>query len=77
MSDESFIQTIVSNSHLADRITGDDLRLTIWDRPLPPYPATLTLEDLGTLRASHKHFARKFDVNVDVTILDVLDAERR
>jgi hypothetical protein len=71
--DESFIQTIVSNSHLASRVTGDDLKLTVWDRLTPPYPAILTLDDLDMLRASDKLFARKFDVRVDETILRALD----
>jgi hypothetical protein len=74
--DESFIQTVMSNSHLAERITGDDLRFAIWDRPLPPYPATLAVEDVDMLRASDKHFARKFDPHVDSAILEVLDAWR-
>jgi hypothetical protein len=71
--DESFIQTIVSNSRLADMVTGDDLRLVIWDRPLPPYPATLTIDDLDTLLTSNKFFARKFNARTDATVLQALD----
>ena len=71
--DESFIQTIVSNSSLARRVTGDNLRIAIWGRPLPPYPATLTMDDQDLLRASSEHFARKFDPRVDSRILDWLD----
>ena len=74
--DEAFVQTILSNSHLAERITGDDLRIVVWGRPLPPYPATLTMDDRDMLRASHKHFARKFDPNIDSRILDLLDKWR-
>jgi hypothetical protein len=69
--DESFFQTIVSNSHLAERVTGDNLRLIIWDRPLPPYPAILTLGDLDA--ASDKLFARKFDERTDQPVLQALD----
>jgi hypothetical protein len=74
--DESFIQTIVSNSHLADRVTGDDLRLVVWDRPEPPYPATLGLNDLAMLESSPKLFARKFDFKFDARVLQALDQRR-
>lgn len=74
--DESFIQTVVSNSFLAGAVTGENLRVAIWGRPQPPYPATLTLDDQELLRTSNKHFARKFDPKVDSRILDVLDSWR-
>jgi len=74
--DESFIQTVVSNSSLAGRVSGDNLRIAIWGRPLPPYPATLTMDDQDLLRSSSRHFARKFDPKVDSRILDVLDKWR-
>lgn len=74
--DESFIQTIVSNSSLAGRVSGENLRIAVWGRPLPPYPATLTMDDQDLLRSSHRHFARKFNPAVDSRILDVLDGWR-
>jgi hypothetical protein len=74
--DESFIQTIVSNSGFADHVTGDNLRIAVWGRPQPPYPATLTMDDRKMLRSSHQHFARKFNPNVDSGILDLLDRWR-
>jgi hypothetical protein len=75
--DESFVQTIVSNSGLAGRITGDNLRIAVWGRPMPPYPATLTMGDQDLLRTSHEHFARKFDPQIDSRILDRLDEWRQ
>jgi hypothetical protein len=75
--DESFIQCILSNSPLQDRICNDDLRVIIWDRPTPPYPATLMLEDLDLLLASNKLFARKFDWQLSGPVLDALDARHR
>jgi Core-2/I-Branching enzyme len=75
--DESFIQSAVSNSSLAARVTGDNLRVAIWGRPHPPYPATLTIDDQDMLRESTRHFARKFDPRVDSQILDLLDEWRR
>lgn len=71
--DESFIQSIISNSYLANRVTGNDLRFVVWDRPRPPYPAILTMRDLDQLLASDKLFARKVDANVDRNLLDALD----
>jgi hypothetical protein len=71
--DEAFIQIILSNSYLADRITGDSLRFSIWDRPNPPYPAILGIGDLDVLLTSHKLFARKFDMTRDSGIFDALD----
>jgi hypothetical protein len=74
--DESFIQTVVSNSSFAARVTGDNLRIAVWGRPQPPYPATLTVNDQELLRSSNSHFARKFDPKVDSQILDLLDQWR-
>ncbi len=71
--DESFIQTILANSPLAHRITGHHRRLIIWDRPVPPYPAILKMDDLEMLLASDNLFARKFDPKMDAGILDALD----
>jgi hypothetical protein len=71
--DESFIQTILSNSKLQGQITGDEIRLVVWDRPDPPYPATLKIEDLELILSSKKLFGRKFDSSKDAAILDALD----
>ena len=70
--DEMVIQTILSNSRFAERVAGDDLRLTIWDRPSPPYPAVLTSADLDLLLSSQKLYARKFDVQTDPLVLQAL-----
>ncbi len=74
--DEFAVQTVLSNSRFADRITGDDLRLAIWDRPTPPYPATLKCADIGCLVASDKLFARKFDTETDAEVFDQIDRHR-
>jgi hypothetical protein len=71
--DEAYIQTVISNSHFADHVVQDDLRVIIWDRPQPPYPATLTLDDLDMLSSSPKLFARKFDLNKCPEIYKALD----
>ncbi|HZO49359.1 MAG TPA: beta-1,6-N-acetylglucosaminyltransferase [Gaiellaceae bacterium] len=70
--DELLFQTIVMNSHLADTVVRDHLRYIDWSRD--PAPATLGATDLPALLASGKLLARKFDVAVDESILDLLDA---
>jgi hypothetical protein len=71
--DESFVQTIISNSLFSSRVTGSDHRVIIWDRLAPPYPATLKISDMDMLLKSDCLFARKFDARVDQTVLDALD----
>jgi hypothetical protein len=71
--DETFIQTILSNSDFAKHVTGDNLRLIVWDRPKPPYPAILIKDDLSMLLSTTKLFARKFDCRIDADILQALD----
>jgi hypothetical protein len=72
--DESYFQTVVAASPFADRAAGDDLTFAIWDRPVPPYPATLATRDLDSLSSSEKLFARKFDMTVDAAVLDLIDS---
>jgi hypothetical protein len=69
--DEIFFQTILLNSMLRDTIVNDNLRYIDWTRGRRP--AILDIRDLEALRASPKLFARKFDVNQDEMILDLID----
>jgi hypothetical protein len=69
--DESFFQTILVNSQLADSIVNDNLRYIEWP---PRGPAILTSADLPKLWASGKLFARKFDLEVDPHVLNEIDA---
>jgi hypothetical protein len=75
--DEVFVQTILGNSPFAASIVQDDLRFAIWDRPQPPFPATLTSADMPVLAASEKHFARKFDFDTHPHLADEIDAALR
>jgi hypothetical protein len=70
--DESFFQSIVSNSPFKDRIVSDDLRYADWDNPNPSYPRTLETTDFDRLVASSKLFARKFD-DRSLDLLDLID----
>jgi Core-2/I-Branching enzyme len=69
--DEIFFQTIVLNSPLAKTIVNDHLRYIDWARG--PRPALLETRDFEALARSPKLFARKFDVEHDAEILDLID----
>lgn len=75
MPEESYFQTVVSNSPFAGRIVQDDLKFAIWDRPDPPRPADLGVGDLEALTRSSMLFARKFNPAFDPAIFDVIDRE--
>jgi core-2/I-Branching enzyme len=59
--DESFFQSIISNSPFRARIVSDDLRYADWENPNPLYPRTLDSDDFERLMSSPKLIARKFD----------------
>ena len=61
LPDESFFQSIISNSPFRARIVSDDLRYTDWENPNPLYPRTLDSDDFERLMSSPKLIARKFD----------------
>lgn len=69
--DEVFFQTILMSSELADSIINDNLRYIDWTRG--HRPAILGTDDLEALRTSPKLFARKFDVEEDEEVLDLID----
>jgi Core-2/I-Branching enzyme len=69
--DEIFFHTILLSSDLRDTIVDDNLRYIDWTQGRRP--AILRARDLEALRASPKLFARKFDMNQDETVLDLID----
>jgi hypothetical protein len=69
--DEVFFQTILMSSELAESIVNDNLRYIDWTRG--HRPAILGTDDLEALRTSPKLFARKFDVQQDEEVLDLID----
>jgi len=77
LPDESYVQTVLGNSSLAANIVSDDLRLHIWDRPEPPYPAVLKTADFALLQASDRLFARKFDLRNHPEVYDRIDGHLR
>ncbi|RLV49304.1 hypothetical protein D9V37_12230 [Nocardioides mangrovicus] len=74
-SDEMFFQTVVQ------AVDGPPLRpaimFTDWSRPEfgTASPATLSAADVELLRAQSQFFARKFDLDRDPELFDVLDRE--
>jgi hypothetical protein len=70
--DESFFQTILVNAQRFD-LANDCLRYIRWEHPDAPSPTTLTVRDFPNLIASPAHFARKFDIEVDRAVLDLID----
>lgn len=70
-ADEMYFQSILAN---APHLTLNDYNYryvdwSIWDA----HPKTLGMDDLPNLLASLAHFARKFDINREDEVLDVLD----
>jgi hypothetical protein len=72
--DESFFQSIISNSRFKGRIVSDDLRYADWQNPNPSYPRTLDTDDFEKLMSSSKLFARKFDTRSQ-HLLRLIDRE--
>ncbi|MBW4486802.1 MAG: beta-1,6-N-acetylglucosaminyltransferase [Trichocoleus desertorum ATA4-8-CV12] len=72
--DESLIQTILVNSGLF-HLCNDDRRYVDFSGDQAGHPRTLTVQDYETLKSEKFSFARKFDLNEDVEILDLLDAK--
>ena len=74
MPDETFFQTVLLSSPLADTVDNEQLHYLDWSAG-SAHPATLTMRDLPKLRSSDKLFARKFDAALDSEVLDALDEE--
>jgi hypothetical protein len=73
---ESFFASVL----LSDRaltIERDHRRFAPFAHEGAPHPETLTAADLDRLLSSGADFARKFDIDVDSRILDLLDEHRR
>lgn len=75
LPDEMFFQTILLNSPLRATLVNADLRYIDWEKANPTPPATLLKEDFTNLLASRALFARKFDMDRDSEILDLIDQE--
>ncbi len=75
-SDEVFIHTILFNSKdekLRNSIANNYLRYIVWGEFSKSHPKTLKKDDLEDIMQSKALFARKFDINKDKEILDLID----
>ncbi|WP_262249582.1 beta-1,6-N-acetylglucosaminyltransferase [Parapedobacter soli] len=70
--DEFFFQTILYNSHFREEIINDNLRYIKWVEGKHS-PEILTQEDFATLANSGKLYARKFNIEIDGSVLDTID----
>ena len=74
--DEHFFQTILLNSSHKPQIVNDDLRHIVWNSS-GSAPEILCTKDINEILNSGKLFARKFDVEIDGNILDILDLNNK
>jgi hypothetical protein len=72
--DEIFFQTILMNSPLRSKVVNDNKRYIDFATK-DAHPKILTKDDLGNMKKSGKLFARKFNLDVDKDILDIIDQE--
>lgn len=73
-SDEMFMQCMAMMSPYRDRVSRSNLRLIDWVRTEHDgcSPHTFTMADWDMLTKSEKLFARKFDPDIDKTVIDAL-----
>lgn len=76
--DELYVHMILANStdtQIKERLSADNKRFMIWEKPDSAHPNTLRLNDFDAIKGSPHLFARKFDATVDAEILDKIDKE--
>lgn len=73
--DEFIFQTILFNSAYKEDIVNDNLRFIDWSEG-EKNPKTFTTKDFNLIIESNQFFARKFDINIDSKILDLIDQKR-
>jgi len=73
-SAEYYFQTVLLNSAYRDQVINNEHRFTVWFEE-SGHPKILGMEDYEAMRASGKLFGRKFDLDRDAEIFDLLDAD--
>lgn len=71
-SDESFLQTVLVNNPTFN-LCNDSKRYFDFSKTRHGHPRILTTDDYPALIQTNAHFARKFDIDIDSTILDLID----
>ncbi|MDB5157364.1 MAG: hypothetical protein JWR50_2071 [Mucilaginibacter sp.] len=69
--DESFFQTIVLNSVFQKKVVNNNFRLIDWNTG-PQYPKVFTVADEQLLMESEALIARKFDIEIDKEIIEII-----
>jgi len=72
--DEFVIPTLIMNSKFSPSVVNNNFYYIDWSKG-GPNPKTLTVDDYEILLKSDKMLARKFDMEQDKVILDMLDSE--
>jgi hypothetical protein len=73
-ADEMFFHTIVMNSPFKDRAYKNNFRFIKWQKVKEnAHPNILVKTDFQEIVNSQNHFARKFDIEIDAQILDLVD----
>lgn len=70
--DEFVIPTLIMNSKFSQSVVNNNFYYIDWSKG-GANPKTLTVEDFSVLSTSDKMLARKFDLQQDPVILDMLD----
>lgn len=71
--DEFLIPTIIMNSPLRETVVSDSYRYFDWSQG-GSSPKILTVDDFEAIAHSNCFLARKFDIQVDTDIMDMIDA---
>lgn len=74
--DEIFFQTILLNSKdkkLLEKIDNSDIRYIYWKEFSNSHPEILTRNNIKEIMKSEGLFARKFDLDLDKEIFDIID----
>lgn len=73
--DEMYFQTMLMDSPYRDKCENNYLRQIEWRVDDPTHPATYKTEDFEILKNSQALYARKFDMDADSNILDLIDKQ--
>lgn len=70
--DEWFFQTIIMNSKYRSDVVNDNLVYLKWGHNVKNrnHPITFTMGDVNLIKNSNQYFARKFDQNIDETVIE-------
>jgi len=73
-TDEFAIPTLIMNSPFKDQVVNDSLRYIDWSEGKPS-PRVFDITDFEKISGSKMLFARKFDMDHDIAILNKIDEE--